>query len=387
MQPQGVVQQGLGRGVVEALGGPLGGGPQRTGGQLEVAAQPRVVGDNGRVRIRLPGQHAAGLPVQQGGPADGGAGGERFADHLVPEPERPAVGGQQLLGRGVLGVVEQVHGGTAEQRREQLDVQLRADDRGRAQHGTGRAELVAAGRHRFDQRHGQLGPGCLLGQLGQEQRMALGSLIQLIDPGRPHQLGRGRPVEQAEVDGRSARQGRSLSGTDRGDDHGRHAGPLREAQPVGQGPPGQVGVIDHHHHQRAAPGQADQHPDQRRIQYGRAEHAVGQDRLRGAWLPGSPQAWGGWGIQGHAEQGGEGRRVPAQQVGGGVGPEPAKQRGQRGQQGIQRHGLVELAARGQQHRVAGRGPVGLVGRAAGRCGRRRGQFPTQDGGVQGDGLR
>ena len=55
MQPQGVVQQGLGRGVVEALGGPLGGGPQRTGGQLEVAAQSRVVGDNGRVRIRLPG--------------------------------------------------------------------------------------------------------------------------------------------------------------------------------------------------------------------------------------------------------------------------------------------------------------------------------------------
>ena len=75
MQSQRVVQQGLGRGMVEALGGPLGGGPQRAGGQLQVTAEPRAVGDHGRVGVRLPGQHAAGLAVQQAGAADGRGGG------------------------------------------------------------------------------------------------------------------------------------------------------------------------------------------------------------------------------------------------------------------------------------------------------------------------
>jgi len=32
VQPQRVIQQSFGRGMIEALGGPLGGGPQRPGG-------------------------------------------------------------------------------------------------------------------------------------------------------------------------------------------------------------------------------------------------------------------------------------------------------------------------------------------------------------------
>ena len=298
VQSQGVVQQGLGRGVVEALGGPLGGGPQRPGGQHQVPAQPRVVGDHGRVRVRLAGQYAAGLPVQQGGPAHGGAGGQRLSHQLVLEPEPPAVGGQQLLGRGAFGVVEQVHG-QAEQGREQLDVEFRADHRGRAEHGTGRAQLVAARRHRLDQRRGQLGPGAVAGQLGQEQRVALGPLVQLVGAGRPDQFGGGLPAEQAEVDGRGGRQGRALTGADRRHHHGGHVLPPREAQPVGQGVPGQVRVVDHHH-QRAPLGQAGHHPDQRRVQHRGAEHAVGQELL-GPGVPRSP--WRGGGLGGPSRAG------------------------------------------------------------------------------------
>ncbi len=225
----------------------------------------------------LPGQDAAGLTVQQGGPAGGRARGQGLADQLVPEPEGAAVGGQQLAGRGPFGVVEQVDGGAAEQRREQLDVQLGADDRGGTQHDAGRPELVAAGRHRLHQRCGQLGPVRLLGQLGQEERMALGALVELIGAGRSDQLGRGRAAEQAEVHDGGTRHRRSLAGPDGGHDRGGHVLPPGEGQPAGQRLAAQVRVVDDHG-QRAAGGQPPQHPDQRRVQDGRAEHAVSQDR-------------------------------------------------------------------------------------------------------------
>ena len=256
--------------------------------------------------------------------------------------------------------------------------------------------------------------------------MALGPLVQLVGAGRADELGGGLPAEQAEVDGRGGRQGRALTGADRRHHHGGHVLPPREAQPVGQGVPGQVRVVDHHH-QRAPLGQAGQHPDQRRVQHRGAEHAVGQDLL-GPRVSRGPRP--GRDLGGRAEQGGEGHRVPAQQVRGDVGPEPAQQRRQRSEQGIQRHGPVELPARGQQHLLAGRGPLGgpgaeqgglpdprlpvdddelgrpgagpsgdgvevgqfvipadQAGRVAGGLGRRRWHLPPQDGGVKGGGLR
>jgi hypothetical protein len=179
--------------------------------------------------------------------------------------------------------------------------------------------------------------------------MALGPLVQLIGASRPHQLRRGLAPGQVEVNERGGGQGRPLPGPERGDDQRGHLLPLRGAQPVGQRPPGQVRVVDHHH-QRATLGDAPDDPHQRRVQHRGAEHDVGQDRLRpraGTRRARGPQA----------EQRHERRRVLAQQVGGGIGPEPAQQGRERGQHGIQRHGLVQLPARGHQHDVAGPGPL------------------------------
>ncbi len=86
MQAQRVVEQRLGRGVVEALGGLRSCVAERRGGQLQVTAQPGVLGDDHRVGRGPRGQHPADLAVEQGGAPGGGAGRESLADQLVPEP-------------------------------------------------------------------------------------------------------------------------------------------------------------------------------------------------------------------------------------------------------------------------------------------------------------
>ena len=155
MQEQRVIQQGLGRGVVEALPGPRRRVPQRARGQREIAAQAGVVGHHHRVGVRPPGQDPAGLPVQQRGPAGRGAGRQGLPQQLVPEPEGPALVGQELPGDGPLGVVQQFHRAAAQHRRQQVDVQLGADHRRGPQQRPGRAQLVAARGHRLDERRGQ----------------------------------------------------------------------------------------------------------------------------------------------------------------------------------------------------------------------------------------
>ena len=141
--------------MVETLRGPRRRVAQRRGGEREVTAQARVVGDHHRVGSRPPGQHPADLPVQQGSPACGRARGQCVPDQLMPEPERPVLLGQELLGGSQLGVIEQLDDGTAEHGGEQVNVQLLADHRRGAQHRPGRAQLVAPRGHRLDQRCGQ----------------------------------------------------------------------------------------------------------------------------------------------------------------------------------------------------------------------------------------
>jgi hypothetical protein len=102
-----------------------------------------------RVGAGPPVEHPAGLPVQQRGPARGRARRQRFPDQLVTEPEVPVLLGQELLGHGLLGVVEQRDDRAAEHRGEQVGVQFRADHGRGAQQQPGRAERVASRGHRF----------------------------------------------------------------------------------------------------------------------------------------------------------------------------------------------------------------------------------------------
>ncbi len=129
------------------------------------------------------------MPVQQRGAARGGGGGQGLAHQLVAECEGAVLAGQQLPGGGLFGVVQEFHGGAAQHGGQQFQVQPGADHRRGAQQRPGRAEVVAPHRHRFHQRRGQLGARHLLGQFGEEQRMALGALVQLLDPGRADQFG------------------------------------------------------------------------------------------------------------------------------------------------------------------------------------------------------
>ena len=72
----------------------------------------------------------------------------------MPEPEHPALVHEELLGHGLLGVVEQGDGGTAEHGREQVHVQVRADHGRGAQQQPGGAQLVTPRGYRLHQRHG-----------------------------------------------------------------------------------------------------------------------------------------------------------------------------------------------------------------------------------------
>ena len=102
----------------------------------------------------------------------------------MPEPEDPVVFDQELLGHGLLGVVEQGQGGPAEYGGEQVHIQFRPDHGCGAQQYPGGAQLIAAGGHRLDQRRGQFGARGVTGQLGQEQRVPLRPRVELVDPAR-----------------------------------------------------------------------------------------------------------------------------------------------------------------------------------------------------------
>ena len=123
----------------------------------------------------------------------------------MPEPQPAFLLDEELLGHRLLGVVEQLDERAAEHSGEQVEIELRADERGRPQGGTGRSELVAARRHRVDERGGQVRSGGLLRQLGEEERMASGARVERLDASGADELGRGCPVEHIKVDHRGAR--------------------------------------------------------------------------------------------------------------------------------------------------------------------------------------
>ena len=211
VQAERIVEQRFGRAMIEALCCASGCLPQRGGGKLEVAAQPGVPRDDHRIGV-LPGREdAADLAVQQGRPARGGAGRERLSHQLVPKRQAPVLLDQELLGDRLFGVVEQLDERPPEHGRQQVDVELGADERGRAQRGARRAELVAARRDRVDERGGQLRSGRLLGELGQEERMAFRPGVQRIDATGADELRSGRPVEHVQMNERTAGQGLTLA--------------------------------------------------------------------------------------------------------------------------------------------------------------------------------
>ena len=227
MQAQRVVEQSLGCGVIEALRGSPRRLAQRRCGQLEVAAQPGMLRDDERIGVLAGREHPADLAVQQGGAPCGGASRKRLPDQFMAEAQPAVLLDQELLGDGVLAVVEQLDERAAEHGGQQVEIELGADERGRPQRGARRAELVAARRHRVDQRGGQLGPGCLLRKLGQEERVSPRPRVQRIDPASADQLGRCLLVQHVQPDPRGARQRLALACPDRRDD-GR-----RQAQPAG----------------------------------------------------------------------------------------------------------------------------------------------------------
>ena len=169
-QRKRLVEQVFRGGVVEALGRPGGRDPQPGGRQRLVAAQPRVVGDDGRVGVRPAGQHPPGLAVQQRAPARGGAGDERLADQLMAEPVPPGVLGQESTLLRELDVGEHVQRAPVQHGGEHLHVEV-VEDRGGAHQLARAAELVAPRRHRCDERGWQLA-GRHRRQLGEEERMA-----------------------------------------------------------------------------------------------------------------------------------------------------------------------------------------------------------------------
>ena len=250
----------------------------------------------------------------------------------MSESEDPVVFDQELLGHGLLGLVEQPDDGTAEYRGEQVGVQFGADHGGGAQQQPGRAELVAPRGYRLHQRRGQFRARGLLGQFGQEQRVALRAGVQLVDPARPDEFSRRVTAEPVEMDGRRRGQRLSLAGPDCGDDRHRYVLAPDETQPVRQRGAGQVRVVEDDR-QRRALRQAAERPDQSRVQHRRAEHAIRQRR----WHPLGPRA------RRHVQQRRQYRHVGGQDIGG--------------------HPGLELAAAGRRARSAAR-RAAASGRAA-----------------------
>ncbi len=170
--------------------------------------------------------------------------------------------------------------------------------------------------HRLDQGDtGSVPARGLLGQFGsEEQRVPLGSLVQLIHPRRADQLRSGVPAEHAEVDESGGRQGLARPRPDRGHHGQRHGLAPHEVQPVRQRGARQMRIVDRHH-QRPPRGEPAEQPDQGRVQDRGAEHAVGQDRLRPRFRDEADRT----GARG--QHGPEQRLVARKQIRGHLGPE------------------------------------------------------------------
>ena len=207
MQAQRVVEQRLSRGVVEALGGAGGRISQRAGRQLEVAAQPGVLGNDHRIS-RPAARPGSGPPAGAAkrparwwrsrrvprGPARAGTSAGR--------PARPGTAWRQPAPRRSSSSMSGRPSTAASRSRSSSGPSTDAVRRV--------APAEPSSSHRADtestSERRQVAACRLLCQLGQEQRMAPGSRVQRVDPAGAHQLGGGVPG-RARPDGRTAAAG------------------------------------------------------------------------------------------------------------------------------------------------------------------------------------
>lgn len=199
--------------MVEPLAGLRRGGSQRLGGEDDITAKARVLGDINRVGVHASPEHPTHLAMQQGAATTRRARGKCGTHELVPKPEASTLIDHQPTGDGLLDVAEQVDHRTVQYGGEQVQVQPRANNCSAAQRCRGgRTELVAAGRHHLDERRRQrrrVRGGC---KLDEEQRVAARHLIQLVGRTFTDQRRGGGAIQRPQRDPLTRWQERALAG-------------------------------------------------------------------------------------------------------------------------------------------------------------------------------